>query len=165
VTAPELVFFVPGDPAPQGNKSAGVNPRTGRVVVLEGRNRGQRERFHGWRQLVSHEAWLAMTRARRQAPITGPVEVCLDFVMRRPQSAARSRRRWKTTSPDLDKLTRAVLDGLKGGAAIGDDNQVCRLVATKVMAWPDEPTGVHVQVRSIDHTAAPGARPEETADA
>lgn len=157
----ELTFFVPGDPVPQGNKSAGVNPVSGRVVVLEGRTSSQRARFHGWRQAVSHSAWVAMTQARRQTPITGPTVVELDFVMRRPQSAARSRRRWKTTSPDLDKLVRAVLDGLKGGAAIGDDNQVCRLVATKVMAWPGEATGVHVTVRSIDHDQAPGARLEE----
>lgn len=38
---------------------------------------------------------------------------------------------WPTTRPDVDKLTRAVLDGLKG-VVYGDDGQVAYLRAHKV---------------------------------
>ena len=51
--------------------------------------------------------------------------------------------------PDLDKITRALLDGLNG-IAYADDKQVIGLVATKGYASPLERPGVDARVVAIE---------------
>lgn len=82
-----------------------------------------------WRREVSLHARLAM---RSSPPVEGPVRVLLEFAMAAPKRGARP---WPTTRPDIDKLTRAVLDALTGIAYV-DDSQVIALAATKVYGDP-----------------------------
>lgn len=83
-------------------------------------------------------------------PLIGPVGVEIIFTVPRPRSVAPGARPWPTArgkgSGDLDKLVRAVLDGLcpapsktrKGVVRLlTDDAQVVELIARKV--YPDTP--------------------------
>ena len=148
-----LAFTAIGQPAPQGSHTAVVNPRTGRAQVLEGRDRAQRARHADWRSTVAQEAWVAMTRARRTTPFLGPVSVHLTFRLHRPTSA-NAAWRWQWKRPDIDKLTRAVLDSLTVAGVVADDGQVAELVVRKLLAAPGEALGVDVSVTALDHLEA-----------
>lgn len=67
-----------------------------------------------------------------QEPFTGPVKVVLTFVHERPQRLLKKKspegRILKTTKPDLDNLTKMVLDILTNSRIWNDDNQVVKLV-------------------------------------
>jgi crossover junction endodeoxyribonuclease RusA len=65
-------------------------------------------------------------------PLEGAVKVSIVFRMPEPKS---NKRRWPHVRPDVDKLARAVLDGLTG-AAFADDCQVVDLRASKVYGQP-----------------------------
>lgn len=75
-------------------------------------------------------------------PIATAVKVELDFVMARPKSAKRA---FPSVKPDLDKLIRAVLDGLTG-VAFEDDSQVILIQASKTYG---ERQGVWVKIEQI----------------
>lgn len=123
-------FFVAGTPVPQGSKTIG---RNGSKVWLRDANANA---LHAWRNRVAAEADLAVT-------YDVPVEVALRFILPSPK-----RPRWTVPAvkPDLDKLVRAVLDGLVAGGLLSDDSRVVRLAADKKYAVAGE-TGVIVIVR------------------
>lgn len=138
-------FFVAGDPVPQGSKN--VIHRHGRTFLVD----QARKRLNPWREAIAIE-----TRQAIAQPLAGPVEVELVFELARPLKhhvagdRARELREGAPTyveaNPDLDKLTRAALDGLTG-PAFADDRQVVSLVAAKV--YGSRP-GVRVRVRGLD---------------
>jgi crossover junction endodeoxyribonuclease RusA len=68
-------------------------------------------------------------------PLAGPVSVTLAFRLARPKSAP-LRVAFPAKRPDLDKLIRSTLDGLKMGGAFRDDSQVIILFAGKVFGTP-----------------------------
>jgi len=123
-------FFVPGTPAPQGSKTAFV---VGRRAVVTDQNA---KTLKPWRALVATHADMGLT-------FDCPVEVLLVFFMKRPQ-----RPRWSTPAvkPDIDKLARAALDGLKDGGLIADDARVTELRVSKRYA-DDDAVGMSVEVR------------------
>lgn len=82
--------------------------------------------------------------------MAGPVSVRLDFVMPRPKSAPRRFTPPAVKRPDIDKLSRAVLDALTG-ICWHDDSQVIALTATKRLAEIDETAGVHIELDIKDH--------------
>ena len=92
-----------------------------------------------WRE---HIAWATRKATRQHDPADGPVSVALTFVMPRPQRAKPGTP--ATKRPDLDKLVRAVLDALVMGAAMRDDSQVTRIIATKRLAEPGEQPRVDI---------------------
>ena len=69
----------------------------------------------------------------------GPVSVELTVTLDRPATVTPAARRWPwKSSPnhgDVDKLARAVMDGLAEGLAYANDAQVCELHVRKV--YPD----------------------------
>ena len=118
---------VPGVPAPQGSKR-----HVGHGVMVEAS-----ANLRPWRDAViwhTHQAFL-------HAPLLGPVQVMAIFTFPRPKShygtgMNANRVRLSAPShpdgrPDLDKLARAVLDGLTQGGAFKDDGQVCELLCRK----------------------------------
>lgn len=136
----ELRIVVPGQPRPQGSHRVLVGP-DGRLRVLESAGRALAE----WRSAV---AWAARM-ASRGRPIEGPVSVEATFLVprpRRPAGALPSRR------PDLDKLLRALLDGLVAGRAISDDSQVTDVSCRKRYATGTPET--LVVVRPLEEGAA-----------
>jgi Holliday junction resolvase RusA-like endonuclease len=154
-----LVFAAAGTPRPQGSKTIGRAGRGGRPIILEGRNSTQRAAFHEWRDAIVASAWAAQVEARRTTPLLGPVRVELLFAHKRPGSA-RKGDRWRSASPDIDKLARACLDALTIAGVIGDDAQVAELVARKVHALPDEAPGLVVTISPLTHDKAPESSPE-----
>lgn len=124
-----IAFEVLGEPVPQGSKQAFVVGK--RAVVTD---RGS-ARLGPWRQQVNEAA-----RAVILEPLAGEVFVVLRFCLARPKSHYRmgahagelkpTAPKWVSTRPDIDKLARAVLDGLTG-SAFRDDGQVAELVASK----------------------------------
>jgi Holliday junction resolvase RusA-like endonuclease len=75
-----------------------------------------------WRADIARNAELSGYK-----PVQGAVKVEIDFIFNRPKSVTRE---FPTVAPDLDKLTRAVLDGLTGVAYV-DDAQVILIQAVK----------------------------------
>ena len=129
------VFFVPGVPQPQGSKTAYV--RGGRAVIVD-KNPAL---LKPWRESVARAA--AATWVHRPA-LAGPVRVEASFVLPRPASV---RREFPHVRPDLDKLLRALLDGITdSGEVWGDDSQVVQVQTSKVYG---EAPGVHVTVTPV----------------
>ncbi len=124
-------FFVRGIPSPQGSKTAFVV--NGKAVMREA-SRNVKD----WRAAVSfvlQDKW-------RGPMLTGPVTVDALFYMPKPKSA-RKKDIWPAKRPDIDKLVRAVLDGMTG-IAFKDDAQVVNLSAMK--KYSDEKLGVWISV-------------------
>jgi Holliday junction resolvase RusA-like endonuclease len=77
-----------------------------------------------WRKVVIGEAAEAAMQANPDWPRSwdGPCAVGILF---RYYSPTRDEREYKISTPDLDKLERAVLDSLTFAQVIKDDKQVC----------------------------------------
>ena len=111
---------VAGVPAPQGSKRHVGNGR----MVESSRAVGP------WREAVRAETQRACGQRFTEGQ---PVAVMIDFRLPRPKSTPK-RVGLPAKRPDLDKLVRAVLDGLVAGGALGDDGQVTWLEARKKFA-------------------------------
>ena len=70
--------------------------------------------------------------------------IVLDFGIPKPKSAPKTRRVWPDKRPDLDKLSRSVLDALTY-VIFADDSQVVHLRATKDYGAP----GVAVEIHRV----------------
>lgn len=86
-------------------------------------------------------------RAHPFAPLSSGVGLRLDFLMPRPRALQWKRkpmpRVWHTKKPDIDNLSKAVIDALTGVLWV-DDSFVCQLEAEKWTAAGDERPGVLV---------------------
>jgi Holliday junction resolvase RusA-like endonuclease len=123
-------FFIEGVPVPQGSKT--VSQAKGRAWLRD----ANAARLKPWRHVIATHADLGVT-------FDCPVIVTLSFVLPRPQKP-----RWPAPAvkPDIDKLVRAVMDGLTDGGLLGDDARVVDLHTTKRYPNPGDPTGVGIDV-------------------
>ena len=147
-----IEFFVQGTPRPSGSKSAGAfTDKEGRTRTFVRDASGVKGK--NWRQDIRAEAIGAFEDT---PPIEGPIQVRLEFLFSRPlhhyQAGKRERPLkldapdYHTKAPDADKLSRSVLDALKG-VAWKDDAQVARkLVIKRYMREIDRYEGVHVEI-------------------
>ena len=127
----ELTFSVPGVPRPQGSKTA---IRTGdRARVIEAGTNDSRAAHRAWRDTVTLYARNAAQRAGLAEPWDCPMAVVLTFHMPRPKLWPLAKV-YADTKPDLDKLTRAVLDSLTDAGVFTDDSRVVWLNVAKVAA-------------------------------
>lgn len=130
-------FYVMGLPAPQGSKT--VVKAGKRHVAIEGSSDSGRRRLTSWQDAVT-EAAARQSKRRANGLSLGPIEVPIrvDIAFRLPMPRSRPKRLQRaghgpcTVKPDLDKLVRAVLDGLKQGGLIRDDSLVWSVSASKV---------------------------------
>lgn len=121
-------FFVKGRPVPQGSlKFIHGRPIHARATDLA-----------VWRADIARNAELCGYK-----PITGGVKVTCNFVFHKPKSAKDRNLPW--VKPDLDKLIRAVLDGLTG-VAYEDDSQVVLIQANKTYG---EREGVWLEIEQL----------------
>jgi len=145
--APLLEFFVPGEPRTQGSKTQGIR-KDGSPYMRENKT-GQ---WKQWRETVEQEAFIA-GRLRRLTPDDRFAPFFLQITFRlgpRPKTIPPSRL-FKTTTPDVDKLVRAVLDGLTG-QVYKDDCQVVGVLALKDYGTP----GAEIKVwRLTDRSQLP----------
>lgn len=69
--------------------------------------------------------------------------------MERPKSVRQKDRALPIVAPDLDKLVRAVGDGVgQSGYIWGDDSQIVEIVARKFYA-DDRPTGAIIKITNL----------------
>jgi len=108
-----ITFKVDGQPVPQGSMKV-IN---GHVIHAKG------SELAAWRSAIALRA-----REAGAKPHIEPVEMEMIFTMMRPKTVNRPE---PSVAPDLDKLVRAVLDGLTA-IAYRDDGQVVRLTAAKI---------------------------------
>lgn len=125
-------FWVDGVPVPQGSKRAFVV--NGRAVLADVKS----EQLKKWRRAVAENAQALLAETFDCA-----LEVRVEFVTVRPVSV---KREYPLVAPDVDKLARAVLDGLTQSGLIKDDARVVRLVAEK--RYGSQP-GARVSVRPL----------------
>lgn len=131
-----IVFHVRGLPIAQGSTRSWV--KNGRPVITS-TSKG----LGAWRRLVAD---VAQAHAP-QEPWEGPVAITLDFGLPKPKSAPKRRRLWPAKRPDLDKLTRSVLDALTY-VIFSDDCQVVEFHVRKEYG----PPGVIIEVCRIGET-------------
>lgn len=145
---PHFDLFVPGRPVPQGSKTAFVSKSTGRPIVVD-----KDVRLPQWRMKVTAHAMEALGTT---PPLTGPVGIRIIFTMDRPQShfgtgknagkVKASAPVFPATMPDIDKLMRAILDGLTDARVWLDDGQVVWVQATKVYSDATYAPGAYLTV-------------------
>jgi len=116
----EREFTVPGVPVPQGSKRIGAH---GQMYDQAG------ARLKAWRSEVATMAMLNRKHYRFEK------ECGVDLVFRVKRDA------------DLDKLTRAVFDGLQEGGLLVDDKLVVFLSAEKQRSLD---TGVDVRIYTVE---------------
>jgi len=139
-----IEFVVPGKAEPQGSKTKtrwGVREDNPRTMPWRGRI-----------ALVAHDYMVAKMLHVIAAE---PVAVTLEFVLPRPKTTPKSYTPAAVKKPDIDKLCRAILDGITH-VVIATDSQVTRLVADKRIAEIGEEAHVRIQVEERD---APSRRP------
>ena len=126
-----LTFTVRGIPVPQGSVKAFMAGGKARVATKSAP-------LIAWRTAIATAAASAMGD---EPVMTGPVVVRATFRLPRPASAPK-RVQVPAVRPDIDKLTRALLDGMTG-VVVKDDALVVVLGVDKV--YSDTP-GVAVTV-------------------
>lgn len=134
-----IAFDVLGTPVTQGSARGFVV--NGRAVVTH----DKRKQLMDWRNAI---ASAAQACGGQKAERGVPVWVRATFRLQRPQSAPKRIVR-PTTKPDLDKLSRALLDA-GTGILWTDDSQVVSLQVVKRFAEPGEALGVYVEVRGSE---------------
>ena len=137
MTRQELYFTAFGTPRPQGSKRYIGN---GRFVEASD--------VKPWRKAIAKAVETAFVASGDHTPFTEPVVVYATFFLPRPKSV---KRLFPSVTPDLDKLCRALGDGLsvEQPAAITDDSLIVKWHAAKLYADDVEP-GVRVAIRTID---------------
>jgi crossover junction endodeoxyribonuclease RusA len=118
-------FFVKGKPVPQGS----LKFIRGRAIHVKGRE------LELWRGTIA-----AIARGTNITKIQVGVDIELLFIFNKPKTVKRNE---PYVRPDLDKLIRAVLDGLTG-VAYEDDQQVVCITAQKAYG---ETEGVHIKIK------------------
>lgn len=132
-------FFAAGQPVAQGSKR-----HVGNGVMLE-----TNPHLRSWRSVVAGACPM-------EAPLGCAVAVRLEFRFCRPKGHYGRRGGqpylkegaplFKDSTPDLDKLSRGVLDALTGVAVV-DDRLVAVLEARKV--WTEGQAGVAVTIEAL----------------
>ena len=130
-----IVLKVLGTPTPQGSMTC-VGGGPGRPHNVQPSNKAE---LNAWRNRISAAAKQAVEKLNAGWVSHDPVRVDLTFTLERPKSVTRD---WPSVHPDIDKLARAVLDGLTGGEIWQDDGQCVVLNVAK--AYPD--AAVHAPI-------------------
>lgn len=120
------------DPAPQGSKKYVGTRRTAAgnniPMIVE-----SSPKLPAWRKAVSDAVIQGMKASGNLEKFDGAVKVEAVFYLTRRPTVKRA---LPTVPPDVDKLTRSLLDGItaKGQGVWRDDSQVVRLEVSKVYA-------------------------------
>lgn len=123
-----------GDPAPQGSKK-----------LVRGRLIEASKKLKPWRKAIED----ACKPYAEENIYLGPVRLEVDFFLPRPPSIKMTKRPLPIVPPDLDKLVRAVGDGIgQSGLIWGDDSQVVEVFARKFYA-DDRESGAIITVIAL----------------
>jgi Holliday junction resolvase RusA-like endonuclease len=149
VSVVELIPYtltVLGSPAPQGSKTAGVNPKTGLVFMRE-----SSKHVKPWRAAVAKAARLAPP----EVTFDGPLVARMVFTMRKPDGAPKRRRTYPAVMPDLSKLLRSTEDALTDAGVWADDARVVEYQRLAKVYPGEDPEslpapGVYIAVWQVD---------------
>ena len=139
-----ISFTVFGHPEPQGSTKAFIPKGWSRAVITT-----DNKKLKPWRQQLSQSATAALAENKGELlakPAGVRLAVC--FYLERPTSIPR-KRALPSVKPDIDKLTRALMDALTG-TIFEDDAQVTDLVVAKRYGIPER---AEVQVEIIEDVA------------
>lgn len=142
-----------GEPATQGNH------RTNQHGATYDTNK----KLGPWREAVRAETARAVTTARNElsfVPDKGDaVAVNITFFLKRPAghygtggnsaTIRPSAPKYPAKRPDLDKLLRAVLDGIRAGGAVPDDGAVVSVQAAKIWADGEQRPGCLIELTGV----------------
>jgi len=134
-----ISFFVAGEPAPKGSTRSFY---TGGKVITTNANR----RTKDWEMRIATEAQ-ACAAGTGRAHTDKAVRIVARFVLIRPKSLPKKVVH-DIKKPDLDKLIRAVLDGITG-ILVRDDSQLVDIRATKQYAQANEQHGVLIELEEL----------------
>jgi crossover junction endodeoxyribonuclease RusA len=123
-----LTFTVLGEPKPQGSKRGFVT-KHGKVALVEQAGKPLKD----WRDIVTTTARHERITQQWEPYNEAPMNVTLAFRCKKP---LRPKYPVPATRPDIDKLTRAVLDALTDAHVWQDDSQVIHLTVTKTYGLP-----------------------------
>lgn len=123
--------FIPGIPVPQGSKKAFVVGK--RAVLVE----ANKDKLKPWRQMI-------MYALEHFDPFEGAVQVTAVFVFPRPKSV---KRKHMSVKPDLDKLQRALGDGMTDSGIIADDSRIVEWRTSKKYARAGQEPGVELTIQ------------------
>ena len=142
-----LEAFVPGVPVSKGSLK-GFNHFQTRKLILTESNKGSKE----WQLIVAFTV-LAECNKQRWDLQCGPLVVWLNFYLPKPKSFPKKVLYfWHLKKPDIDKLTRSVLDACTVAKVWDDDCRVSVLHVTKeyadVRTHPE--VGVRIRVHPIN---------------
>lgn len=142
-TLTSFSYFVPGFPVPQGSKSVS---RSGHLYDVNAKT------LKPWRKLIAETI-------RSKDPdlvIDAPVSLHVVFYMQRPKShfnksgLKSSAPTYMQTTPDLDKLIRAVGDGVATDAGfLKDDSRIVSINAEKRYCVEPEPLGAFILIKLL----------------
>jgi crossover junction endodeoxyribonuclease RusA len=142
-----LQFTVPGIPILQGS----MTTARGRIYAANSPT------LRPWRASVTMHAVDAKHRHEHPG-FTGPVRVQIVFWLPRPKTLPK-KIRLPSKRPDLDKLTRAILDALTDAAIWVDDAQVQQLALVKYYASAHPPgAAITIEPADVDELEAALAR-------
>jgi len=142
----EVLFFVPGLPAPGGSKRGFYNAKLKRTLLVE----ANPEKNRNWRAAVALAASEAMAGHEL---FSGPLMVHINFRMPRPKAhfnakgcLKKTSPEWHTSKPDITKLARSTEDAMTG-VIWKDDAQIAHSVAYKLYA--ETQTGAQIRVSQM----------------
>lgn len=125
-----ITFRVDGVPVPQGSKTIA---KAGGKVWLRDANAGK---LKPWRAKVA-------AASRMGVVFDGAVFVAAVFYLPKPRTVTRL---FPLVKPDLDKLARALGDGMTDGGLLTDDARIVSQFIHKRYASDENPVGVRVLV-------------------
>lgn len=145
-----LTLFVEGRVTGQGSKNRG---RGGRYYEAS-------KHLRPWRTTVAEAVRTALSEHPDFDTEAAGYAAELTFIMQRPKShhVASDRARplresapsYCSTTPDIDKASRAVLDALTQAWAFHDDRLVVRLAAEKVYATDGQQPGLQLALTPVE---------------
>ena len=118
-----ISFFVPGAPAPQGSKRH----------VGHGRMVESSKALGPWRERVALAA-----HSHADGLMGGPIGIRLKFVMPRPKSTPKRTTPPAVKRPDIDKISRAILDAITAAVDAFEANaaEMIRIYEESVDGFP-----------------------------
>lgn len=134
-----LSFTVSGvEPAPQGSKRHVGN---GRMVEAS-------KKVAPFRKAIADAVFSELVATGDDRVFTDPVVVWATFFLPKPSTV---KRLLPWVQPDVDKLSRSLLDGMEQNAGVlASDALVLELHARKVYAAVPSDVGVRVQVKALN---------------
>lgn len=129
-----LLEFEVGGVAPEPKGSYRAIKRGPNCTLVASSSDEHKARLEVWAELVEDEARHALKVVGITEPLDEPIRVSIAFLLPRPKS--HPRRVWHRSAPDIDKLVRAVLDGMESAGVYVNDGRVVDLHAVKRYTLP-----------------------------